>query len=106
MPSTPGSGIWRDAAESGADLVGEGRGGMWVVPAGQETIATTTLQDQAPPEWTADEAEQPALYLFTTTTHPDWREYRTGTQIAWWALDPRRTTWPGVGTPRVLRKSL
>jgi GNAT superfamily N-acetyltransferase len=78
---------WRDAAGSVASLAGEPGGGMWIVQAGGEIIGTTTLQTQAPPEWTAEEAAQPALYLFTTATHPAWRHHRIGTQIAWWATD-------------------
>lgn len=78
---------WRDAADSVADLAGAEGGGMWIVQAGDVVVGTTTVQTQAPPEWTPREAAEPSLYLFTTATHPAWREYRLGTRIARWAID-------------------
>ncbi|GAB3172537.1 hypothetical protein GCM10027059_42190 [Myceligenerans halotolerans] len=78
---------WRDAAGAIAALANDHDSGMWVVQDGNDIIGTTTVQAEAPPEWTPDEAAEPALYLFTTATHPAWRHHRIGTQIAWWATD-------------------
>ncbi|MFE9338627.1 GNAT family N-acetyltransferase [Streptomyces sp. NPDC007063] len=78
---------WRDSAE---DLAAQAsKGYMWVLESDSSgVIGCTTLQEEHPPwGWTPAELAQPALYLYTTATHPDWRHCKPGTLIAFWAVD-------------------
>lgn len=77
---------WRENVD---DLAGQaGSGFMWVLTAGERIVGCTTVTAQAPPkDWTLQEAEEPALYLFTTVTDPAYREHKPGTLIALWAVD-------------------
>lgn len=77
---------WRENID---DLAGQAAAGfMWVLTAEERIVGCTTVTTQAPPkDWTAREAEEPSLYLFTTVTDPAYREHRPGTLIAWWAVD-------------------
>jgi hypothetical protein len=79
---------WRDAID---DLAGQAAApdtGMWVLTRAEQIVGCTTLATDRPLwGWSRDEADQDAYYLFTTCTHPAWREARPGSLIAWWAVD-------------------
>ncbi|MFL1380517.1 GNAT family N-acetyltransferase [Nocardiopsis protaetiae] len=76
---------WREDVD---DLAGQaGRGFMWVLEAEGRIVGCTTVMTQAlPQDWTAEEAAEPSLYLFTTATDPAYREHRPGTLIGLWAV--------------------
>ncbi|WP_398695014.1 GNAT family N-acetyltransferase [Streptomonospora wellingtoniae] len=78
---------WRESVE---DLAGQAaRGAMWVLgDGGGRTVGCTTVLPRAPArDWTAAEAAEPSLYLFSTATDPAYREYGPGALIALWAVD-------------------
>ncbi|ASU58166.1 GNAT family N-acetyltransferase [Nocardiopsis dassonvillei] len=77
---------WREAV---ADLAGQAAAGfMWVLEDEDRVVGCTTVTEHAPPkDWTPDEADEPSLYLFSTCTHPDYREHKPGTLIDLWAVD-------------------
>ncbi|WP_017613848.1 GNAT family N-acetyltransferase [Nocardiopsis salina] len=73
------------------DLLAEqcGDGTVWVLTTGDgEVVGCTTVLDHGPArDWTEAERREPALYLFSTVTHPDYRSLKPGTVIAHWAVD-------------------
>ncbi|MDS1270720.1 GNAT family N-acetyltransferase [Lipingzhangella sp. LS1_29] len=77
---------WRDSVD---DLAAQaGNGYMWVLDHSGHIVGCTTVTTHAPPkDWTAAEAQQPSLYLFTTVTDPTYRAWKPGTLIAWWATN-------------------
>ncbi|WP_179809866.1 GNAT family N-acetyltransferase [Nocardiopsis sinuspersici] len=77
---------WRENID---DLAGQsGSGFMWVLEFEGSIVGCTTVMTQAPPkDWTPEEADEPALYLFTTVTDPAYQEHKPGTLIALWAVD-------------------
>ena len=77
---------WRESID---DLAGQaGAGFMWVLEGEDRIIGCTTVTEHAPPkDWTPEEAAEESLYLFSTCTHPDYREHKPGTLIDLWAVD-------------------
>ncbi|WP_028648337.1 GNAT family N-acetyltransferase [Nocardiopsis sp. CNT312] len=77
---------WRENVD---DLAGQAASGsMWVLQAQGRIVGCATVMTQPPPkDWTAEEAAEPSLYLFTTVTDPAYREAGPGTLIALWAVD-------------------
>ena len=82
---------WRAEADSlarQADHTPTAESSMWVLDDNGRIVGCTTVQTSAPPwGWTAHELAEPASYLYSTCTHPDYRAARPGTLIALWAVD-------------------
>lgn len=90
----------RTGKAGGADLLEDGRAEQIAAQAGNghtpvwalispegEIIGFTSLYDQTPEwGWSDSERADPALFLATTFTHPDYRAAKPGTLMAWWAL--------------------
>ncbi|MHA7956331.1 GNAT family N-acetyltransferase [Streptomyces sp. L500] len=80
---------WRaDAAELAAQAENP-NGDVWVLADDSgKVIGCTTVQDETPPwGWTEEELAEPAHYLYTTVTDPEFRHQKPGTTIALWAVD-------------------
>lgn len=62
---------------------------MWVLDDDERGVVGQMLvQDVGPPwGWTDTERAEPALYLSGSVTHPDLRDRKPGTLMAWWAVD-------------------
>lgn len=62
---------------------------VWVITtdAGR-VVGRTTLGEQTPLwGWTEQERAEPAYFLNTTVTHPEFAGRRVGSLLAWWAVD-------------------
>ncbi|HSA50408.1 MAG TPA: GNAT family N-acetyltransferase, partial [Yinghuangia sp.] len=80
---------WRDNVEDLASQAENEHGDHWILQRDDgRIIGTTTVQKFCPPwGWTAHELAEQADYLYTTITDPEFRAWRPGTLIAWWAVD-------------------
>jgi hypothetical protein len=99
---------WRENLDDLAGQCDNPCGDVWVLELdGSRILGRTTVQEQGPPwGWTERERAEPALYLNTTVTHPEFRELKPGTLMAWWAVDRaasmgadwvrRDCLWPGL----------
>jgi hypothetical protein len=83
---------------------------VWVCVGTDNRIAgITSLYDETPQwGWTEEERAQPAIFLATTVTHPDYAGQRLGCLIAWWTLDHAARTGHehvrrGCGYPELMR---
>lgn len=61
---------------------------VWVLTDDERVIGCTSLFDASPAWfWTEAECAEPAIFMATTVTHPDYAGRRIGCQLAWWVLD-------------------
>ncbi|MFF4408462.1 GNAT family N-acetyltransferase [Streptomyces sp. NPDC001407] len=80
---------WRaDAADLAAQAENPD-GDVWVLADDSgKIIGCTTVQEESPPwGWTEGELAEPAHYLYTTVTDPEFRRHKPGTTIALWAVN-------------------
>ncbi|GHD37371.1 GNAT family N-acetyltransferase [Nocardiopsis kunsanensis] len=77
----------RQSVDALAEQCGDGT--VWMLTTtGGDVVGCTTVLDHGPArDWTEAERSEPALYLFSTVTHPDYRSLKPGTVIAHWAVD-------------------
>lgn len=100
---------WEDAADGLAAQATQPEFPVWVLTDHDRVIGCTSLYDESPAWfWTASERAEPALFMATTVTDPDYAGQRVGCRIAWWALDHAARTghrWVRRGTtePRLVR---
>ncbi|MFJ8000776.1 GNAT family N-acetyltransferase [Streptomyces sp. NPDC096310] len=79
---------WRADVESVSVQAENPDGAMYVLEADGRPIGCTTVTESTPPmAWTDEELAEPALYLYTTVTHPETVPWKPGTLIALWAVD-------------------
>lgn len=80
---------WRPSLEDLVCQTDNPCGDVWVLELdGSRIVGRTTVQGQAPPwGWTEGERAEPALYLTTSVTDPEFRCARPGTLMALWAVD-------------------
>jgi hypothetical protein len=79
---------WRENIQDLSGLCVHEDAGMWVLGSARLGIIGTTTLIATPPPWGWDEEEmaQPAVYLYTTVTHPSARCMKPGALIAHWAV--------------------
>lgn len=77
----------RGSVDALAEQCGDGT--VWTLATTDgDVVGCTTVLDHGPArDWTEAERAEPALYLFSTVTHPDHRGLKPGTLIARWAVD-------------------
>ena len=80
---------WRPALDDLVSQTDNPCGDVWVLELDESrVIGRTTLQEHAPPwGWTAQERAEPALYMTTSVTDPEFRSLKPGTLMACWAVD-------------------
>lgn len=83
----------RFAAESGRQAA-DPDVPVWVITTDSgRVVGRTTLGEQTPSwGWTDEERTQPAYFLNTTVTHPEFAGRRAGSLLAWWAVDRAAAT--------------
>lgn len=77
----------RQSVDALAEQCGDGT--VWVLTTtGGDVVGCTTVLDHGPArDWNEAERAEPALYLFSTVTHPDYLALKPGTLIAHWAVN-------------------
>lgn len=80
---------WDSKAGSLAAHAGDPDTPAWTcTDTAKRIVGITSLYPETPLwGWTDEERAQPAIFLATTVTHPDYAGQRIGCLIAWWALD-------------------
>jgi hypothetical protein len=93
---------WETSADELAAQAEEAASPVWVLTRAGQVVGCTSLYDQSPAWfWTEQERAEPAIFMATTVTHPDYAGQRLGCRLAWWVLDhAARTgrTWVRRGT--------
>jgi hypothetical protein len=86
-----GAGGWGGKAESLAAQATDPDVPVWACTRpgdGGRIVGITTLYEETPSwGWTDEERAQPAVFLATTVTHPDYAGQRLGCLMAWWTLE-------------------
>jgi hypothetical protein len=78
---------WHAAADDLAAQATDPDIPMWVLTTGDRVIGCTVLFDQSPAWfWTPEELAEPAVFMATTVTHPEFAGQRLGCHLAWWVL--------------------
>ncbi|MGW2447867.1 GNAT family N-acetyltransferase [Streptomyces sp. NPDC001675] len=79
---------WSSSAPLIAARAARAHSPAWVLEHAQgAVVGCTALSDRPLDEgWNSTERAEPALYLNTTVTHPDWRRHHPGSLLAAWAL--------------------
>ncbi|WP_432014884.1 GNAT family N-acetyltransferase [Streptomyces cucumeris] len=85
---------WERFAEESGRQAADPDMPVWVLVTDTgRVIGRTTLGEQTPVwGWTEDEQAQPAYFLNTTVTHPEFTGRRAGSLLAWWAVDRAAAT--------------
>lgn len=79
---------WHAAADELAAQATDPDIPTWVLTDHGTVVGCTTLYDQSPAWfWTPAERAEPALFMATTVTHPQYAGRRLGCHVAWWVLD-------------------
>lgn len=84
---------WAENADALAAQAADPAIPVWVLTDDSHVIACTTLLDESPAFlYTETERAEPAIFLASTVTHPDYAGGRLGCLIAWWTLDHAHQT--------------
>jgi GNAT superfamily N-acetyltransferase len=79
---------WDRDADVLAGQLGEPEWPTWVITAADRIVGVTTATFETPfLGWTEQEQTEPALFLQSTVTHPEFAGAGIGILIAFWALD-------------------
>ena len=80
---------WRGSADVIAAQVADPAFPVWVLVEDDERVVgcTTLFEDVPTPGWAAAPQREPAFFLATAVTHPDYRRHRPGRLMAAWAVD-------------------
>lgn len=79
---------WADHADTLAAQAAAPGIPVWVLTRDERVVGCTTLLDECPVFlYTDAERAEPAIFLASTVTHPDYAGQGLGSLIAWWSLD-------------------